>query len=239
VAGHLGAEVIARPGGRPSALCLEGSVDLVCVLLRTNLTQDQAAALFEVSQATASRRWDLLRDAIATALATLVPTVREILGRGGTALVDGFLAPTWDWKHARGMYSDKHQESGFNIQIAASIAGNLAGVGDPVPGARHDAHAYAASGLAAAIAGHDCLGDKGYQGHATIHPIRKPPKAEMTLHDQRFNASVSSIRAAVERANSHLQNWKILSTRFRPPLEKFPATLRAIVDLYYLKWAFE
>jgi len=84
VAGHLGTGVIARPGGRPSALCLEGSVDLVCVLLRTNLTQDQAAALFEVSQATASRRWDLLRDTIATALATLVPAVREIVGRGGS-----------------------------------------------------------------------------------------------------------------------------------------------------------
>ncbi|MBS2967146.1 transposase [Actinocrinis puniceicyclus] len=236
---HLGTALIARPGGRPSALCLEGSIDLVCVLLRTNLTQDQAAALFEVSQATASRRWDLLRDTIALALAALVPTVREIVGRGGSVLVDGFLAPTWDWKHARGMYSDKHQESGFNIQVAASIAGDLAAVGDPIPGARHDAYAYAASGLAARLAGHDTLGDKGYQGHATIHPIRKPPKAELTAHDQRFNASVSSIRAAVERTNSHLQNWKILTTRFRPPLEKFPATLRAIVGLYYLKWAFE
>jgi hypothetical protein len=52
VADHLGTKVIARPG----ALCLEESVDLVCVLLRTNLTQDQAAALFDVSQATTSRR---------------------------------------------------------------------------------------------------------------------------------------------------------------------------------------
>jgi hypothetical protein len=239
VAAHLGTEVIARPGGRPSALCLQGSVDLVCVLLRTNITQDQVAAIFEVSQATASRRWDLLRDAIALALAALVPTAREVVGRGGSVLVDGFLAPTWDWRHARGMYSDKHQESGFNIQVAASIGGDLAAVGDPIPGARHDAYAFTAFALAEAIAGHDTLGDKGYQGHATIHPIRKPPKAELTRHDQRFNASVSAIRAAVERANSHLQNWRILVTRFRPPLEKFPATLRAIVGLYFLKWACE
>jgi len=239
VAAHLGSSVITRPGGRPSALCLEGSVDLVCILLRTNLTQDQAASIFEVSQATASRRWDLLRQVLADALDTLVPTVREVVGEGGSVLVDGFLAPTWDWKHARGMYSDKHGEAGFNIQVAASIGGDLAEVGDPIPGARHDAHAFAASGLAAKLTGHDTLGDKGYQGHATIHPIRKPPRAELSDHDQRFNASVSSIRAAVERANSHLQNWKILVTRFRPPLEKFPATLRAIVGLYFLKWSFE
>jgi hypothetical protein len=102
----LGTTVITRPGGRPSALCLEGSVDLVCVLLRTNITQDQAACLFEVSQATASRRWDLLRGVIATALAALVPTVRQIVGNGGTVLVDGFLAPTWDWKDAEDMVVD-------------------------------------------------------------------------------------------------------------------------------------
>lgn len=239
VADQLGTHAITRPGGRPSALGLEGSVDLVCTLLRTNLTQDQAACIFAVSQATASRRWDLLRETIAHALAALVPTVREVVGRSGSVLVDGFLAPTWDWKHARGMYSDKHQESGFNIQVAASIGGDLAAVGDPIPGARHDAYAFTASGLADAVAGHDTLGDSGYQGHATIHPIRKPPKAELTVHDQRFNASVSSVRAAVERANSHLQNWKILATRFRPPLEKFPATLRAIIGLYYLTWAYE
>lgn len=76
--------------------------------------------------------------------------------------------------------------------------------------------------MARAITGHDTLGDKGYQGHVTIHPIRKPPKAEPTVHDQRFNASVSSIRATAERTISHLQNWKILTTRFSSPLEEFP-----------------
>ena len=239
VAEHLGTVAITEPGGRPGALDLEGSIDLVCVLLRTNLTQDQAAALFGVSQATASRRWDLLRDPIADALEHLVPSVREVVGAGGSVLVDGFHAPTWDWKHAKGMYLDKHGTAGFNIQVAASLDGDVAAVGAPIPGARHDAHAVHASGLAGKIAGHDWLGDKGYQGHATIHPVRKPPKAEMTEHDKAFNASASSIRAAVERANSHLQNWKILVTRFRPPLEKFPATLRAVIGLYFLKWAFE
>jgi hypothetical protein len=239
VAGYLGTGEITEPGGRPGTLDLHGSIDLVCVLLRTNLTQDQVACLFGVSQPTVSRRWDALRDPIGDALDHLVPTVRQVVGHGGSVLVDGFLAPTWDWKHAQGMYSDKHGEAGFNIQVAASLAGDVAAVGTPVPGARHDAHAVFACGLAEKIAGHDWVGDKGYQGHATIHPVRKPPKAEMTEHDKAFNASVSTVRAAVERANSHLQNWKILFTRFRPPLEKFPATLRAIVGLYYLKWAFE
>ena len=144
-----------RQARRPTrALDLAGSADLVCVSLRTNLAQDQTASIFGVSQVSASRRSNLLRDVLAVALAALVPSVREVVGHGGSVLVDGFLAPTWDWRNACGLYSDKHQESGFNIQAAASLAGNIAAVGEPVPGARHDAHAMHACGLAKKIAGH-------------------------------------------------------------------------------------
>lgn len=239
VAEHLGDRATAKPGGRPSALSFEGSMDLVCCLLRTNLTQHQVAAIYRVSQATASRRWDLLREPIARALTAVIPTVRQVVGVYGSVLVDGFLAPTWDWKNAESMFSAKHDQAGFNVQVATAIRGTIAAVGNPVSGARHDAHAYHASGLADLLNGHDTLGDKGYQGHTTIHPVRKPPGNPLLTSDKQFNHEVSSIRSAVERANAHLQNWRILATMFRPPLTKFPATLRAIVGLYFLKWAYE
>lgn len=186
-----------------------------------------------MSQATASRRWDLLREPIARALAAVVPTVRQVVGTYCSVLVDGFLAPTWDWKNARGMFSAKHDHAGFNIQVASTIRGTVAAVGDPV-GARHDTHAFHASGLAYLLTSHDTLGDKGYQGHTAIHPIKKLPGTEQSTHDKRFNHRVSSIRSAVERANAYLQNWKTLATPFRPPLSKFPATLRAVVGLHFL-----
>jgi DDE superfamily endonuclease len=239
MADHLDSGAIAKPGGRPSALSLTGSVDLVCCLLRTNLSQEQVAEIFQVSQATASRRWDRLREPIASALATLVLTVRQIVGRDGSVLVDGFLAPTWDWRNVPDMFCAKHDHAGFTIQVGSAISGDLAPVGEPVPGARHDAHAFHASGLAELLTGHDTLGDKGYQAHTTIHPVRKPPGSNLSTHDKEYNHSVSSIRPAVERANSHLQNWKIIATPFRPPPSKFPATLRAVVGLYFPKKAFE
>ena len=137
------------------------------------------------------------------------------------------------------MYSDKHQESGFNIHVAAPIRGDLPAAGDPIPAARHDAYALAARAPAETIAAHDTPGDKDHHGHATTHPTRKPPKAEITLHDQRFNASVTSTRTAAERANSHPQNRKIPTTRYRPPPQKLPATLHAIADHHHLKRAYE
>ena len=122
VAEYLGGRAMARPGGRSSALSFEGSMDLVCCLLRTSFTQEQAAAIYQVSQATVSRRWDLLREPIAQARDALVPTVRQVVGTYGSVLVDGFLAPTWDWKNAAGMFSSKHGQAGFNIQVATTSA---------------------------------------------------------------------------------------------------------------------
>jgi len=59
--------------GPPLALGLFRSVALVVCLMRTNVTQDFAGAVFGVSQATVSRRWDLLRPLIGDALADVVP----------------------------------------------------------------------------------------------------------------------------------------------------------------------
>ncbi len=82
--------------GRPVALGLFRSVAMVVTLMRKNVTQDFAGAIFGVSQSTVSRRWDLLRPVIGEVLADVVPDPREVLG-GGTVLVDGTVCPTWDW----------------------------------------------------------------------------------------------------------------------------------------------
>jgi hypothetical protein len=55
---------------------------LVVFLLRENPTQTVAAGIFGVSQSTVSRRWDALREPIATVLADLRPDP----GRGGAGL---------------------------------------------------------------------------------------------------------------------------------------------------------
>lgn len=189
--------------------------------MRKNLTQETAGAVFGVSQATVSRRWDLLRPLIGQVLAGLVPPPKEIAG-AGTLLVDGTVCPVWDWSAIPGLFSGKAGYAGMNIQIAATMTGRLAAVGPvPVPGARHDAHAFEASGLKKLIAGMDTAADLGYTGVAgiAIVPFRTPPGGQ--LHDTQtaFNACLSTIRAAVERAVAHLKTWRMLSEeggRFRP-----------------------
>jgi DDE superfamily endonuclease len=237
---HLGTDQLARPGGRPSALGPHGSVVLVIHLIRRNPVQAVAAEFFGVSQATVSRRWDLLRPIIATVLADLVPHPRAII-RSGTALVDGTVCPTWDWKKPGAPFSKKAGYPGMNVQIACNLDGGLAAIGPvPIPGARHDAHAYAASGLKDLMDTIHQVADLGYVGVDGIDlvPIKRKPGQDLHEKAKAANRTLSSIRAAVERAVAHVKTWRMLSEeggRFRPPIEKFPEMLAAASGLINLK----
>lgn len=44
-------------------------------------------------------------------------------------------------------------------------------VGDPIPGAAHDAHGFAAPGPAAKLAGHDALGDNTQKLKPVEHEV--------------------------------------------------------------------
>lgn len=235
---------VVRAGGRPAAIGLLGSVAMVVTLMRKNITQEVAGAVFGVSQATVSRRWDLLRPLIAGVLAGLVPRAQEIAGKG-TLLVDGTVCPVWDWSAIPGLFSGKAGYPGMNVQIAATMAGDLAAVGPvPVRGARHDAHAFEASGLKDLIAGMAAAADLGYTGvdGIAIVPFRTPPGGELHESQAAFNTGLSAIRAAVERAVAHLKTWRMLSEeggRFRPPLAKFQSALTAIIGLFFFSNYYE
>jgi DDE superfamily endonuclease len=224
--------------GRPQVLGLFGSVALVVCLMRKNLTQAFAGAIFGVSQSTVSRRWDLLRSLIGQVLAEFVPDPAELVG-AGTVLVDGTVCPTWDWRGIPDLYSAKAGYPGMNIQIAATLSGRLAAVGlIPVHGARHDAHAFAASGLAALLADISTAADLGYIGVEGIEivPIKRLPGGDLTTTQAEFNTAFSKIRAAVEHAIAHLKTWRMLSEeggRYRAPIEKYQSMLQAVIGLYF------
>ena len=123
-------------------------------------------------------------------------------------LVDGTVCPTWDWAHVPDLFSAKTGYPGMNLQIAATLEGALVAVGPtPVHGARHDAHAYAASGLAAVLADHPTLADLGYVGVEGIDtvPYKRFPGTDLNTSQSEFNTALSKARAAVEHAIAHLK----------------------------------
>jgi hypothetical protein len=73
--------------------------------------------------------------------------------------------------------------------------------------------------------------DRGYQGTGPTTPYRKPPGGELTAGQKAYNYSINRLRAAVERAISHLKNWKILKTGYHRIMTKFPDVLRTVTAL--------
>ena len=114
---------VVKPGGSPAVIGYK-SVAMAVALIRTNITQEMAGGIFGCSQATVSRRWDLLRPVIGPVLADCIPDRRQILG-GGTALVAGTIAPTWDWAAIPDLFSGEAGYPGMNLQIAATLGGRL------------------------------------------------------------------------------------------------------------------
>ena len=166
------------------------------------------------------------------------PDPLEVVGRG-TVLVDGTVCPTWDWRHVPDLFSAKAGYPGMNLQIAATLDGPLAAVGPvPVHGARHDAHAFATSGLAEVLTDYPTVADLGYVGVEGIDtvPYKRFPGIDLNTGQVEFNTSLSKTRAAVEHAIAHLKTWRMLSEeggRYRAPLEKYPSMIKAVIGLFF------
>ncbi|MEY9988443.1 hypothetical protein ABIE67_000475 [Streptomyces sp. V4I8] len=50
-----------------------------------------------------------------------------------------------------------------------------------------------------------------------------------------FNQSIGKLRVAVERAIAHLKDWKVLATRYRGPLTRFPLVAKTVTALAFYK----
>ncbi|WP_327591735.1 transposase family protein [Streptomyces chartreusis] len=80
------------------------------------------------------------------------------------------------------------------------------------------------------------MADLGYVGSGLLTPRRKPPGQERSTGDKAANRSVNTLRAAVERAITHLKNWKIFATRYRSPLSRFALATKTVTALaFYAK----
>lgn len=235
---------LTRPEAKkPPAVGLLDSIAMVVMLMRRNVTQAFAAGIFGCSQPTVSRRWDLLRPVIGRVLRPYVPDPAQVIGRHGTPLADGTICPTWDWKAVPDLYSGKAKYTGMNVQISCNLSGDVAAIGPvPVPGARHDAHAFEASGLKEvmekSLCADDPAADLGYIGVEGIGivPFKKRKGSILEDWHKEFNADFSKARAAVEHAVAKVKTWRMLSReggRYRCPIDKFESMLAAVSGLLF------
>jgi transposase len=229
--------------GRPRELSLREAVIVTCAYLRQNIIEEVLAEIFDVSQATISRVIRDLTPVISEITAESRPTAEEATAtvrKLRTVLVDGFLAPCWSWSFQKELWSGKHKTTGHNCQVITDHAGNVIYISDPMTGHNHDANVLVNTPTAEILkAAVSWIGDKGYEGHATISPIKKPKHRDLTDKEKKFNNQVSSLRAPVERAVAHIKTWRVLHTDYRRPLKTWATSFLAATGLYFFKLAFE
>ena len=226
-----------KKGGRPPALSLWDSLAATLKYLRRNRTQWELAEDYGVSQATVSRAIRTISRQVSEALTPAVPTVND-LNPNEPLLVDGTVVPCWDWADTQGLYSVKNHTTGFNLQVATTLSGNLAWISDPLPGSTHDAKAIRDHGLLDQFGTIRLAGDKGYIGLGMITPEKKPSGIDMPESTKLLNRSVNSARAVVERTIAHIKTWRILDTPYRGPLNRFPDIVSTVVALEFFRLGF-
>lgn len=223
--------------GRPPALGLYRRVVLALVLVRQNLTQAVAADMFGISQPTVSRIYRAMLPLFDQVVCLHEPDAPQAFTRR-VVLVDGTDVPTRNVATARENWSGKRHRPGLNVQVAADLGGMLLAVSDPVAGSMHDRRALTESGWEPVLDDGHWIADPGYVGTSAITPTKRPRGGELCEDRKVSNATVSSLRSAVERAIAHLKNWKILATGYRGRLAELPAVIRIVtrLEFYRLGW---
>jgi hypothetical protein len=220
--------------GRPKSLSLAEAVRLTLVRLRRNQTFGELGEDFGLAGSTAWEYYQQITGRLAQVLAVEVGALTESV-RGKICLVDGMLITVFNWRHRHDLFSGKHRRYGMAVQVIADLHGRVLAVSRGFPGSWHDLHCFTEAGLGfLAEAAGTALGDAGYQGSDLTTPTKKKPGQTRTDSDIAHNTALAVIRAAVEWANAHLKNWRILATRYRDSLHRFDQTITVVSGLTIL-----
>lgn len=233
-----------KPVGRPKSVGLYAAVEIACMYLRHNATQEFLGDLRYTSQPTVSRYIQALTPHIEAVLKPFVPDPAEAIEvvNGRACLVDGTITPCWSYDEHPELWSRKHGTTGFNVQLISLLDGEPVYISDPLPGKTHDAAAFTETPVAEIVErSGGAIADKGYQGHIAATPRKKPRGGELSNMDHQCNAEISALRAPVERLVAHFKAWRIFHTDYRRPYRTYHEAFNAARALFFFSvtWGFE
>jgi hypothetical protein len=230
--------------GRPKSCGLYQAVEIACMYIRHNGTQELLGDLRDVSQSTVSRIVTVLTPIVKSVLEEFVPSAQDAIEmvKGRACLVDGTITPCWSYDEHPELWSRKKGTTGFNIQVLSLLDGEPIYISDPLPGKTHDAAAFAETPAAEIVRNSGgAIADKGYQGHIDATPRKTPPGGELSKGDKESNTAISALRAPIERVIAHVKSWRMLHTDYRRPYRTYRDAYDAARGLFFfsITWGFE
>jgi hypothetical protein len=251
---------LQRPGrrraigaGHPFALAPRDQLLLAVVWLRAYPTHEVLGYLFGVSDTTVTRLlacWLPLLEAAGRDTMRLPDPGRKRRRHLGALLADtpelAVIVDTFEQRVQRprdrdaadALYSGKKKQHTLKSQIAIDeITGAVVDVADSVPGPTADVTLVARSGLLGRLPpGVGALGDLGYPGLGTLHPLgaiprRKPRGRDRPPEDVAYNRAFARRRIAVEHTIGQLRRFQCLSQTDRHHRQNHTPRVRAVAGL--------
>src|SRR5687767_7621599 len=189
--------------GRPKSCALYQAVEIACMYLRQNGTQEFLGDLRDISQPTVSRIVSALVPIVQAVLEEFVPDAREAieLVKGRVCLVDGTITPCWSYADHPELWSRKRGTTGFNAQLVGLLDGAAVYISDPLPGKTHDATAFTETPVAEIVRNSGGgIGDKGLpgvrHGHSTENTARWRARQARQGEQRRSLGTASTHRKA-------------------------------------------
>jgi hypothetical protein len=155
----------SKPVGRPKSLGLYRAVEVACMYLRQNSTEEFIGDLRDISQPTVSRIVTTLVPILKAVLEEFVPDAKEAVMtvKGRVCLVDGTITPCWSYDEHPELWSRKKGTTGFNSQLISLLDGTPVYLSDPLPGKTHDALAFTETPVKEIVQkSGGAIADKGY-----------------------------------------------------------------------------
>jgi hypothetical protein len=253
---RLGGRKRARKigAGRHFKLLLEDQILLCLVHLRLNLTCTVMSCLFDLNESNVSRNAgrikQLLEDELPEpsklmAVQKKINSVEELfrLYPDLKAIVDGTEQPIErpkDPEKRKTYYSGKQKRHTIKKQVTVNLEGLILDAPPAVEGKRHDYKVFQETKTLSERIPKEVglLLDSGYQGagHGQAEGKVRLPKKATKLHplsqdEKASNRALSGLRVKVEHAIGRLKRFKILSERFRHPLDSYDETFSVIAGL--------
>lgn len=222
--------------GRRKKCGLYQAVEITCMYIRHNSTQEFIGDLRGVSQPTVSRIQKVLEPAIRDVLQEFVPSPEDAIEMvsGRACLVDGTITPCWSYAEHAELWSRKRGTTGFSSQLVTLLSGDPVYISDPFPGSTHDAVAFEESPVKQIVErSGGGIGDKGYQGTGLATPRKRKKGWDLGPRDKQCNAEVSAMRAPVERTIAHFKSWKTLHTDYRRNHKTYRQSFEAARALFF------
>jgi hypothetical protein len=226
----------AKKRGRPKSCGLYQAIELACMYIRHNCTQEFLGDLRNISQSTVSRIITKLVPVVKNALEEFVPDAEDAieLVQGRVRLVDGTITPCWSYRDHDELWSRKKRTTGFDAQLVCLLDGSPVYISDPLGDSVHDCVAYVDSGVKDIVASSGGgIGDKGYRGTGLATPWKKPKGWELGKKDKECSAELSALRAPVEQLVAHFKNWRIFQTDYRRPYSTYHDAFSAGRGLFF------